>query len=403
MANYFKEDDFKQWLEDDNDRWNDSTSVSSYKSGVGSMINWVNNNKGLWKTTGGTKVQDFEWYLQNIGSVADRDTFFSAVLNIIQIEINKNPKNKSTLQNYKSYLCAFEEFFRNETYPPLSISASQKKVLKNNSSCATYTQAELINEFKGRILTQDRISMSKPILFPIRLISKLWPVDSDIWAEGVCKNIYIIVQDTKSSNNIFEKRIKDIETLKIEKTGEVKVKIKNDNNDYIMCTSYSDPHEYTKIEIENDKIKYKYISKRKEIKVKECDIPQDGYIIDKNKNIRDSKKKIILWHVKPVKIKRLGDIAIDHDIPISLVLKEKERKLSTLLTMSDVYRTLSYKYELKVSANEVNNFCKKIDEDGRNRLLNAVNLKLLAEDLKLIGKYKLVLMSKDENSQKSDS
>jgi hypothetical protein len=170
-----------------------------------------------------------------------------------------------------------------------------------------------------------------------------------------------------------------------------------------MCTSYSDPHEYTKIEIENDKIKYKYISKRKEIKVKECDIPQDGYIIDKNKNIRDSKKKIILWHVKPVKIKRLGDIAIDHDIPISLVLKEKERKLSTLLTMSDVYRTLSYKYELKVSANEVNNFCKKIDEDGRNRLLNAVNQKLLAEDLKLIGKYKLVLMSKDENSQKSDS
>jgi hypothetical protein len=85
------------------------------------------------------------------------------------------------------------------------------------------------------------------------------------------------------------------------------------------------------------------------------------------------------------------------------VLKEKERKLLTLLTMSDVYRTLSYKYELKVSANEVNNFCKKIDEDGRNRLLNAVNQKLLAEDLKLIGKYKLVLMSKDENSQKSDS
>jgi hypothetical protein len=402
MANYFKEDDFKQWLEDDNDRWNDSTSVSSYKSGVGSMINWVNNNKGLWKTTGGTKVQDFEWYLQNIGSVADRDTFFSAVLNIIQIEINKNPKNKSTLQNYKSYLCAFEEFFRNETYPPLSISASQKRVLKNNSSCATYTQAELINEFKGRILTQDRISMSKPILFPIRLISKLWPVDSDIWAEGVCKNIYIIVQDTKSSNNIFEKRIKDIETLKIEKTGEVKVKIKNDNNDYIMCTSYSDPHEYTKIE--NGKIKY--IKKRTDVKGAECDIPTDGsIIIDKNKNIRDSQNEIILWHVKPVKKKSLGDIAIDHDIPISQVLIDKKKQLPTLSKISEIYRELSQDYGLKVSAKEVNKFCGKIENDecGKDKLLKAAANQEFPQEMNLIGKCKLVLMSKDENSQKSDS
>ena len=395
---------FEQWLKNVSDRWNDPASVSSYKSGVGSMIKWVNENKDLWETSGGTKVQDFEWYLQNIGSVADRDTFFSAVSNIIQIGIENNRGKKSILQNWKSHLCAFEAFFKNKGYLESSapLSDSQKRMLKNNSSCATYTQEELIKEFQGRILTQDRISMSKTILFPIRLITRLWPDDSKKWANGVCKNISLIVQK-KGTEKIFEKQIKDIEALKIEKKGEVTVKVDNDKNDYIMCTSYSDPYEYTKIEIENDKIKYKYISKRKEIKVKECDIPQDGYIIDKNKNIRDSKKKIILWHVKPVKIKRLGDIAIDHDIPISLVLKEKERKLSTLLKMSDVYRTLSYMYELKVSANEVNNFCKKIDEDGRNRLLNAVNQKWLAEDLKLIGKYKLVLMSKDENSQKSDS
>lgn len=402
MAKYYKENEFKQWLENDNDRWNDPKSVSSYKSGVGKMIGWVDSHKFLWKTIGGTKVQDFEWYLQNIGSVADRDTFFSAVLNIIQIEINNNPKNKTTLQNRKSYLCAFEEFFRSETYPPLSISASQKKMLKQNSDCATYTQVELINEFKGRILTQDRISMSKPILFPIRLISKLWPMDSDKWAEGVCKNIYIIVQDTKSPNNIFEKRIQDIETLKIEKTGEVKVEIKDDNNEYIMCTSYSDPHEYTKIE--NGKIKY--IKKRTDVKGAECDIPTDGsIIIDKNKNIKDSEGNIILWHVKPVKIKSLGDIAIDHDIPISQVLIDKGKKLNTLLAMSDVYRTLSQKYRLKVSAKEVNKFCKNFgsDKSGKQYLYSKCGTKFPQNDLDLIGKCKLVLMSKDENSQKSDS
>jgi len=391
---------FEQWLKNVSDRWNDPASVSSYKSGVGSMIKWVNENKDLWETSGGTKVQDFEWYLQNIGSVADRDTFFSAVSNIIQIGIENNRGKKSILQNWKSHLCAFEAFFKNKGYLESSapLSDSQKRMLKNNSSCATYTQEELIKEFQGRILTQDRISMSKTILFPIRLITRLWPDDSKKWAKGVCENIYLIVQK-KGTEKIFEKQIKDIEALKIEKKGEVTVKVDNDKNDYIMCTSYSDPHEYTKIDIKNRTIKYVKKGTKNIDKVKEYEISQDGFKIDKNKNILDFKNNIIFWHVKPVKIKRLGDIAIDHDIPISLVLKEKERKLSTLLTMSDVYRTLSYEYGLKVSAKEVNNFCSKIGDDELNKQFKEYP----KNDLELIGNCKLVLMSKDENSQKSDS
>jgi hypothetical protein len=234
---------FEQWLKNVSDRWNDPASVSSYKSGVGSMIKWVNENKDLWETSGGTKVQDFEWYLQNIGSVADRDTFFSAVSNIIQIGIENNRGKKSILQNWKSHLCAFEAFFKNKGYLESSapLSDSQKRMLKNNSSCATYTQEELIKEFQGRILTQDRISMSKTILFPIRLMTKLWPESKD-WAKSVCENIYLIVQDI-NSGEISEKKINQIETLRIAKTGKVEVIIDKDKNKYIMCTSYSDPHE----------------------------------------------------------------------------------------------------------------------------------------------------------------
>ena len=391
---------FEQWLKNVSDRWNDPASVSSYKSGVGSMIKWVNENKDLWETSGGTKVQDFEWYLQNIGSVADRDTFFSAVSNIIQIGIENNRGKKSILQNWKSHLCAFEAFFKNKGYLESSapLSDSQKRMLKNNSSCATYTQEELIKEFQGRILTQDRISMSKTILFPIRLMTRLWPESKD-WAKSVCENIYLIVQDI-NSGEISEKKINQIETLRIAKTGKVEVIIDKDKNKYIMCTSYSDPHEF--IKIDKDKATIKYIKKRSEKLC--CDIPKEGFIIDKNKNIRDSENKIILWHVKPVNIRRLGDIAIDHDIPISLVLKEKERKLSTLLTMSDVYRTLSYEYGLKVSANEVNNFSKNFFKKGGSQILISKGVKVFPkEEMDMIGKCKLVLMSKDENSQKSDS
>jgi hypothetical protein len=67
--------------------------------------------------------------------------------------------------------------------------------------------------------------------------------------------------------------------------------------------------------------------------------------------------------------------------------------------MSDVYRTLSYEYGLKVSAKEVNNFCSKIGDDELNKQFKEYPEK----DLELIGNCKLVLMSKDENSQKSDS
>jgi hypothetical protein len=398
MANYYKENEFEQWLKNDTVRWSDPTSVSSYKSGVGRMIVWVDSNDKLWKTTGSTKFKGFKWYLQNIDCDKDRDTFFSAVLNIIQKEIKKNPGNKTTLQNYKSYLCAYEDFFRDEAFPVLSLNQSQRKMLRQNSSCATYSKDELINEFQGRVLTQDRISMSKHIMFPIRLITKLWKTDSENWANSICGNIWIIVQDAQSSQ-IREIQINDIKTLRIEKTGEVKI-IDKDKNKYTMCTSYSDPYEYIKIECGQ----IQYIKKRSLILT--CPIPQSGFIIDKNKNIRDSKtNQIIMWHVKPVKIKNIGDIAIDHDVPISQVLIDKKNQLPILLSMSDVYRVLSHNYGLKVSAKEVNKFCKMFDSDvqGKTTLYNQCGNKFPQKEMNLIGKCKLVLMGKDENSKKSDN
>jgi hypothetical protein len=73
--------------------------------------------------------------------------------------------------------------------------------------------------------------------------------------------------------------------------------------------------------------------------------------------------------------------------------------------MSDVYRTLSQKYGLKVSAKEVNKFCMNYGSDvlGQQYLYSMCGTNFPPNDMDLIGKCKLVLMSKDENSQKSDS
>ena len=74
MAKYYKEAEFENWLENDTVRWSDPKSVSSYKSGVRSMIIWVDANKHLWKTTSGTLFLGFEDYLKIIDSDKDRET-----------------------------------------------------------------------------------------------------------------------------------------------------------------------------------------------------------------------------------------------------------------------------------------------------------------------------------------
>ena len=143
-----------------------------------------------------------------------------------------------------------------------------------------------------------------------------------------------------------------------------------------------------------------YFRKRKPVSGLSCRIPKGGYIIDKNQNVIDSDtKEIVLWHIKPVRIKALGDIAIDHDIPISLVLREKKNKLNMLKKISKAYCVISAASNISVTAANANKFCSKL---GKN---DSVFLKIgyPANDMSEIGKCKLFLMEKGENSMKSDS
>lgn len=391
---YYKENEFDKWL-----KVAYPASVSSYKSGVGTAIAWIDNEKSLWKIPyKDFKVKNFEEYLELANSIDDLETLFSAALNIIQKAINKKPSNKDTLQNLKSQLCAYEMFLKNvfdeEPLTGKGIADNHKKMLRINSSNATYTPEELVKEFYLRILTQDRISMSKKVMFPIRLIRKLWKEESEKWAKSVCGNIWLIVNNSFGTREI---QIKDIKSLCIKRTGDVSITDTKDNI-YKLYTSYSDPYET--LVVENNEIQFK----RKRKCVHSCEIPSDGFIIDKNQNVRNAKtKEIILWHIKPIKMKTLGDIAIDHDIPISLVLKEKEKQLTSLKKLSDKYRDMSIRHNVKVSSDGLNSLYSLIDTIEENQLKQCCEGSFPHEDMKIIGKCKLVLMGKDENSIKSDS
>ena len=386
---YNKKKEFRTWLKDDPSRWSDD-SVNSYVSGIGGLIKWFNANKSNWNQD----LEEFDNYLKRINNQKDRDTFFSAILNILQKEIKNKPDNKSTLQNYKSYLNAFEEFFRSEPFTINGLTQQQIKVLRKYGSTITYTKEELIKEFKQRILTQDRISMSKTVMFPIRLIKKLWSTETDDWAKDVCKNIYLIVKSGEETKKI---QLKDIKELRINDGENVTIKGTNEE-EYGLYTFYSDPHE--SLFVDSNRIEYN--NKNGECGL-QCEY-QTPFSVDKNHNIKNEKNEIILWHVKQMKIKTLSDIAIDHDIPISLILKENEKDLKKLKRLSDKYKKLSAQYGLKVSAKEVNKFCKKIKENSIKEVLKKTcNGNFPIGDMEIIGKCKLVLMAKDENTMKSDS
>lgn len=395
---YYKENEFEQWLIKDSKRWNDAAGVSSYKSGVGSLIVWLDKNKQLWKVTGGTRVYDFQKYLKLINETSDRETLFSAVLNIIQKAIDKNIHQKTTFQNYKSYLSAYEDFIRTLPFEQSAngLNPTHKKLLKNNSSVATYSHDELIEEFSGRITCQDRISMSKDVMFPISLIRKLWPNDTIDWAKSVCENIYLIVQ--ASNKKIKEIQIKNISSLKISKSGEVKV---NDNNgiDYDLLTSYSDPYEKLIVGPNSGQMYYK----RKRTKTDlSCDIPTTSYFVDKNQNIIDGHDhtNVYLWHVKKMIVSSIGDVVIDHDVPISLVLTQKGKSLKNMKSISDLYRQISATLGLSVTSKNARDFNSKLSASDET---DFINIGFPSKDLSIIGKEKLVLMSSRENNIKSDS
>ena len=84
------------------------------------------------------------------------------------------------------------------------------------------------------------------------------------------------------------------------------------------------------------------------------------------------------------------------------MLIDKKEKLLKLLEISDLYRRLSVKYGLKVSAKDVNKFCMALDRDGKSKA-ELCKVGYPQKDMDLVGKCKLVLMEKDENRKKSNN
>lgn len=267
------------------------------------------------------------------------------------------------------------------------------RIIKRNSKEVTFSRDELIYEFVSRLTSQDRISSSKNILFPIRLMNKIWKKETQDWAKNYAENIYIIIS---YQNSFKEIQIKDIESMKIKSSKEVSVLYKADTCK--VYTSYSDPYEHIVVNPKSKEIQY--YRKRTPISDMKASF-YDSFEIDSKQNIINNKKKII-WHVKPMVVAHLGEIAIDHDIPIALILEEKQTQLAGLAKITNIYKGISANHNLSVSQKNANNFSKSYSEEFKTTA-SANNVKFPTKDMNILSRCKLVLMQGDENGKKSDN
>lgn len=382
---------FNDWL------GNDSTA-KSYKSGMKHLVDWY--DKDVVKEVKGN-VKNFPGFFDSLEQINDDDivnTFFSFVRVQLQKKIiassSKTTPTKETLFNWISYLNSFQEFWIESQLQQISnhtIANGVLDIFNKTSQDVTFSKGVLIKVFVSRLTSQDRISSSKKILFPIRLMNKIWKKETQKWAKDYAENIYMII---KYKNNLKEIQIKDITSMNIKSGKEVSVKYNGET--CIVYTSYSDPYEY--LVVNRTKKELQYYRKRKPIIEASF---HDSFKVDSKQNIIIDRKTII-WHVRPMVVAHLGEIAIDHDIPIALILEEKEKQLRGLADITGIYKSISERHNLSVSQKNANNFSKLYSKDFQNEAANK-KVNYPSEDMDILKRCKLVLMQGDENGKKSDN
>lgn len=282
------------------------------------------------------KKQDAYSFLQNLPQLIKnnkQNEIKDWVKDIRNNAVDNFPKSK---KSYKTYLRQFLNFVDINI---LNISNAQNGVieLKQNS---------LINTFKGRLRSQDRVSGDK-IWLPLSLISNIFSKNNDNgfsgWLDLLTKNIYIHYKD--KDENIKSTLLKYIDFLRLKKRRDelfdVFVKIKDKKGTYRVQTPTG-----------------------------------------------EGNKK------EPMIVSGIKDIAIDHIKPIDKILRELKRDLRNLETVSEFYKNR------KQNGDNPEN--KKAADDFWTQNTN-YNLNNLYKELELIHKEgRLRLMASKYNTQKSN-
>lgn len=289
-----------------------------------------------------------------------QDEGMSIIERLIETFEDNFLNNTVLTSDNRSYLRQFFKYLRNLDNEKFNY--IKTKLLNNESQEFTKKETDLINDnkydhdqlvtkFRNRLRTQDRISGDK-IWLPLRYIAKIYSravkfnkLDKNLFSE------WLNTTTDKINVHYYEKTTNTIKNSPLECIEHIQLKKEPSQNEYKAF------------------VKIKGIKDPKEI------LTPTG----------KGNRKVSM------KVKSIRDIAIDHVIPIDLILKSKEKNLKMLKMVSTSYKNLQ----------EIDD---PDEESAIGELLidNNFDLVTLKTELDSISSTPLRLMAAEYNSQKSN-
>ena len=306
--------------------------------------------------------------IQNKGGVEKIKQF----LNNIENKALKYDWEKNGKKSYRTYLIAFidyvkflindeanieeakAEFLKITTKNNLRINATDQALL-NNEEGEIYLHSQLKTKFKSRLRRQERTSGDK-IWLPLDFIAKIYNPENTKqsnaftqWIDSMVDNIYIQYKD---NNNL-------IKSITFNNN-------KNESNVYLKLNNLKD-------------------NENKETGEYEVYVGWSENGVDKRFQVYTPTGRGI--EKKPMIVKNINEIAIDHVKSIDQTLRDLEKKLRCLKKVSDLYKELPDDEEIN------SNVIKE---------LGYIRDKLTKDLYKISADSPLRLMASKYNSQKSN-
>lgn len=230
------------------------------------------------------------------------------------------------------------------TRKAIELPAEVQGTKKKTTRAASYTHSELFSNFKGRLKTQSRYYPCYDLLFPTRLLGRIFPGRGknawNEWLKNGIENTHIL-KSAEEKPVLFSK----VRRIEIKANGEVVVTCAESS--FVMMT-------------------------------------------------RTAKGSI----VTECAVCGMRDVSIDHIVPLESFLRKNKNKLLGLIALTKMFHTLEDKLGKKLNPRVERNWIDEFCAHYRDVLNSGEMRKLIESDLEVLKGLEYELMDRRENSKK---
>lgn len=361
----YRKEDYREWLR--SKAGLSKGSADSYISYMNSLNKYVNGKNGTDFHTYLSSLFNDNRYAEIIVLLEDVDRIVSKIIDFVNTDGGRRKKLndcRSSLRRYREFLMEeLEDLPDEEEMEELNDSFHMESELAESQQSTSdevevYDYQTLEDNFRFRLLTQNRMSGKKDVFYPIGIIRKLFRYSQ---------------KNGLSSENDYDWLIKWMNDC----VGEIRVLTNEDGVplhevDYLMINPQSKTVEISRKEEDNK-----------------------GYVVYTETN-EDSDELV------PMAVGRLRDVHIDHSPLMSRILSEELPNLKALPRLTEIIKQVAKSHRIDVTTRKFGKISKKLFADESmicDELIPMIDE--IKKDLELLRrKSTLKLMSSKYNLKK---